>query len=157
MSNEDTVKQKLSSLGYEFNSLCEKDILYLCMIEEAISEIFEREEKAKKLMTNNNLSINNISDKTGISRQTIYNRKILQEYINISQEVFRSGDLSSIRIMHEEKIIQLKKEIDALRVRDCKIEELKHDISTLKGILKDREQEIARLSQSVNNFRCSNN
>ena len=43
-----TVKQTLAKMGYDYNSLSEKDKKYLTTIEETITEIFEIEQKARQ-------------------------------------------------------------------------------------------------------------
>jgi peptidoglycan hydrolase CwlO-like protein len=147
---EEVLRSKVMKLGYNYDSLNENDLLYLYQIEKIILEIFEREIKAKELLTNNHLSINNICGKTGIARQTIYNRPILHEYISLSKTQFSLTDISQSRALQDEKVSKLKKEVDEMRKRDCKLEELKNDIKALKIVIKDYEDEIIRLKQIIN-------
>ena len=150
IGREHAIKRRISKMDYIYESITEKDKEYLEKIELAIFEIFEREEKAKELLTNNHLSVNSISDKTGISRQTIYNRKILLEYIVSSQNDFKQLDISFVNTNMGEKIEKLTKKIQLMEMRDYEIEELRIEVKALRLKLKDRDEEIKRLRSSKN-------
>jgi hypothetical protein len=145
IGREHAIKRRISKMDYIYESITEKDKEYLEKIELAIFEIFEREEKAKELLTNNHLSV-----KTGISRQTIYNRKILLEYIVSSQNDFKQLDISFVNTNMGEKIEKLTKKIQLMEMRDYEIEELRIEVKALRLKLKDRDEEIKRLRSSKN-------
>jgi hypothetical protein len=145
-----TLMKKIEKVGYKFNELSEREVEYLVRIEEVISEIFSREEKAKELLTNNHLSINSISQKSNIARQTIYNNNVLLEYIEHRSAEFKNIDLSTTSSELIEKIRMLQVQVDKMTGRDCEIEELKIEVNTLRNKLKDKEQELMRYYKTAN-------
>jgi hypothetical protein len=154
MTNEELVRLIISKMDYKYDSITEKDKDYLLKIEEAITQIFERENAAKELLTNNHLSINSIALKTEIARQTIYNHTILRTYIEYRSKEFEDIDVSSNYADMVEKYQILNKRVEQMQVRDFEIEEMKIEIKNLKSKITDRDKEIERLKQfrkSINN------
>lgn len=148
MTNDELIRQKLSQIGYEYDSFQENDKIYLGRLEGVISEIFKREEEANRLLVNNQINIHNVSFLAKISRETIYKRKILREYIELRNRDFKYLDSSKSTAEMESIIIQLNKRIEAMEYRDYVIEEQKKEIENLVNKLRDKEQEIVRLRNS---------
>lgn len=89
-----TVKQTLIKMGYDYNSLSEKEKNYLSVIEESITETFEIEQNAKAMISKNIVSIQGVSKKTKIARQTLYNNELLKAYILFRASLFDNIDTS---------------------------------------------------------------
>lgn len=153
MNNEDRIRDYLLKINYDYDLLTEKEKAYLKKIEEAITDIFRREEDAKKLLTNNHLSVKNISEKTNISRQTIYNYKALIDFVELRANEFKKYDISNNIQELEEKNQDLMKQIELMQVRDSEIEELKIEMKILKSKLLDKEEELKRTKQRLSNSR----
>jgi len=146
-SLETTIRKSLKKLNYDYEKQLEKDKAYLLQVETVIQNIFDRELKAKDLLTKNNVSIKNISEKTGIARQTLYNNPILIEYINVRNQDFKPIDISVSNNNNEEEIKILKKELAAMHTRDCEIEELKIQIKELREKITVKDRTIKSLYQ----------
>lgn len=144
MDIKHSIVQKIEEMGYMVSELTEKEKEYLTRIEEVITSVFDRNEAAKELMTSNHLSIISLSQKTNISRPTIYNNKILIEYIEYRKREFKSVDISNVNGELSEKVTLLSKQVENMRIRDAEIEELKIELKTLRSRLKDKEQELLR-------------
>jgi len=147
MDSEQIIQEKINEAGYEYDTLSNEIKKYLFVIEDVIDGIFEREIQAKKLLVNNNLSLENLSSLTSISRKTLYNHEVLRMYIRRRKKDFETfGILSSILKM-EEKIKGLTTQVKVMILRDCEIEELKSELKVLVQKIKDKDEEIKRLHQ----------
>lgn len=150
MDVKQTVLKKIGKMGYDVKSFSEKEIEYIMRIETVISEIFDREAKARELLTNNHLSINSISQKANIARQTLYNNSILLEYIEFRSVEFKDIDISIAVTDLNEKVKTLNHQVEEMMKRDSELEEMKSEIKTLKNKLKDKEQELMRFYKPTN-------
>lgn len=150
MDIKQTVLKKIGRMGYAFSELSDRELDYLLRIEATISEIFNREERARELLTNNHLSINSISAKSNIARQTLYNNRILIEYIELRSMEFKNIDMSLSTTELQEKIKYLTLQVNEMMKRDSEYEEMKIEVNALKSKLKDKEQELLRLSKPLN-------
>jgi len=150
MENEESIRKHIAILGYDFDELSEKIKKYLEQIETSILEVIYREEEARKLLTRNHLSINSISDKSNISRQTLYSNSILKEYIVLRETEFKKNDISFNTQEQKEYIKELSNQIKLMQIRDSEIEELKVEISTLKEKLKEKDKELIRAKERIN-------
>lgn len=145
MNNSEMLIKSLNEINYKFDDLTLKEKDYLLKIDAVISEIFQREQKARDLLTNNHLSINSISIKAGIARQTIYNNSVLKDYILIKASEFKQIDLS---VSNQDLIIRnsiLSEQVELMKHRDSEIEELKLEVKNLSLRLKEKELLISRL------------
>lgn len=143
-----TVKQTLAKMGYDYNSLSEKDKKYLTTIEETITEIFEIEQKARAMISKNVVSIQGVSKKANIARQTLYNNELLKEYITYRASIFDNIDASKKDAAKDDEIKRLKDEITALHQRDVELMELKREVTELKKLLKEKEEIIKSINSS---------
>lgn len=150
MDIKQIILKKIGKMGYAFSELSVREVEYLFKIEAVISEIFNREERARELLTNNHLSINSISTKSNIARQTLYNNRILIEYIEFRSMEFKNIDMSLSTTELQEKIKSLTFQVNEMMKRDSEFEEMKIEVNVLKSKLKDKEQELLRLSKPLN-------
>ena len=147
MDSEQTIKEKINESGYEYDALSTEIKKYLFVIENAIEGIFERQSQAKKLLVNSNLSQDNLSSLTSISRKTLYNHEVLRRYINCRKKDFEKSDVLSSIFKMEVKIVELNAQIKVMILRDIEIEELKSELKGLIQKIKDRDEEIKRLNK----------
>lgn len=141
----ETIKKTTNKLGYDYEELSEKDKGYLKTIEEAITETFELEEQARKMLSQNTVSVKGVSKKTDIARQTLYNNPMLKEYINFRSTTFNKFDASRRETRKDAEIQTLKEEVDELHKRDVELEEAKRQIKELKRMLEEKQKRINSL------------
>lgn len=141
----ETIKNTTKKLGYDYEELSEKDKKYLNVIEEAITETFELEEQARKMLSRNTVSVKGVSKKTDIARQTLYNNPMLKEYINFRSTTFIKSDASRRESMKDAEIQTLKEEIEVLHKRDVELEETKRQVKELKRMLEEKQARINSL------------
>ena len=153
MKNEETIIKYLAEIEYDYYELSDKVKAYLEKIEESISEIFKREEEARRLLTSNHMSVRNVSEKADISRQTLYTHVILKEYIESRALEFKKYDISNRTQELAEMNQILLTQIQKMHRRDSEIEELKLEVNNLKDKLKDKDEELKRAKQRINNIR----
>lgn len=141
----ETIKNTTKKLGYDYEELSEKDKEYLNVIEEAITETFELEEQARKMLSRNTVSVKGVSKKTDIARQTLYNNPMLKEYINFRSTTFIKSDASRRESMKDAEIQTLKEEVEVLHKRDVELEETKRQVKELKRMLEEKQARINSL------------
>jgi len=146
---EKSIRNKLKKLGYIYDDLDKKKQNYLVKIEECILKVYKRENEAKKLITNNNVSIKNMSENANIARQTFYNVPILSEYVNYNSKEFDKIGISLKLSSSSEEIQELKADIELMQKRDIEIEKLKKDIEELKQELKTKDYTISAFRKRI--------
>lgn len=145
----ETIKNTTKKLGYDYEELSEKDKEYLNVIEEAITETFELEEQARKMLSRNTVSVKGVSKKTDIARQTLYNNPMLKEYINFRSTTFIKSDASRRESMKDAEIQTLKEEVEVLHKRDVELEETKRQVKELKRMLEEKQARINSLVETT--------
>ena len=84
ISEEEITKcviKNAKKIGYDYESLSEKEQEKLRKIERIVQAKFALEKKAKAMASRNVVSVQGISKEADISRQTFYNNPIYKEYI----------------------------------------------------------------------------
>ena len=89
-------------IGINYDSLPTRLKKYFIKTEDNIITVINNEIKARKLLKNNNLSIQGLSKRTGITRKTFYNNDILIAYINERDKEFKKIDASLIDVQKDD-------------------------------------------------------
>ena len=118
-------------IGINYDSLPTQLKKYFIKTEDNIITVINNEIKARKLLKNNNLSIQGLSKRTGITRKTFYNNDILIAYINERDKEFKKIDASLIDVQKDEEIRRLNKEIEEFHKRDVEYMKMKNALDFL--------------------------
>lgn len=147
---EESIKVKLLKLGITFDSLQDKDKAYLLAIENAILDSFQIEKQLRNNLKKNKISLIDISTRTNISRQTLYNNPLLEKYINLNEKEFERIDIIAKEYRYQEEIRKLNKIIETMIIRDCVIEEQKITINDLKKKVEQANDNVVNLNARMN-------
>ena len=107
ISEEEITKcviKNAKKIGYDYESLSEKEQEKLRKIERIVQAKFALEKKAKAMASRNVVSVQGISKEADISRQTFYNNPIYKEYIFIRAEEFIKIDAGTTSRKRTHKI-----------------------------------------------------
>lgn len=137
-----TIKARLRKAGYDYDLISERQKQYLIAIEGSVNIVFEKEQKAKDLIKGNNININRIAKDIGVTRATLYNNKMLMDYINYCNKEFEKIDISAGNSKLKAENKKLRAEIEGLHSRDVDYEETKIQ-------LKEAMDEIERLKTQI--------
>lgn len=135
---------KLEAQGYDVASLDGRTIAQLERIEAAIASESDAHRAAKAEMRAHMLTVDSISKVAGISRPTIYNKKVLKDYVSIRREeekIFYEGErVEALRKQlkeGEEKINKMLRRDGELVIAYAEIERLKERVKRLEEYLND--------------------
>lgn len=148
---EESIKGKLLRIGVNFDSLQDKDKEYLLAIENAISDSILLEKELRDNLRKNKISLIDISSRTNISRQTLYNNPLLKKYIKLNEKDFEKVDIIAREYRYQEEIRKLNEIINTMVIRDCVIEEKEIVINELKKNLVQTNENIIHLNNRLNN------
>jgi hypothetical protein len=136
----ENVKNKLESMGIDYNLFSNKIQEYLYRIESIISEKTTLKKEGLKIIKTATFNLNSIADTMKISRTTLYNNEILEIYIKHSKEVFDKDDpYTSIDIL-KASIHKLEKQVSDMVDRDIDFELIKHQVLSLNLELSKKEK-----------------
>lgn len=140
------IGQKLKKMGYSIDVISPKELQYIIKIEPFIQEAFDKENEVKAILSNNSISVKNLSEQAKIARQTFYNVPLLSEYVAYNTKEFEKVNISAKQNSSNAEIQRLKEEIEALHLRDIMIEELKLQLEEAQVELKRKNETIKALS-----------
>lgn len=152
ISEEEITKcviKNAKKIGYDYESLSEKEQEKLRKIERIVQTKFALERKAKAIASRNVVSVQGISKEADISRQTFYNNPIYKEYIFIRAEEFIKIDASKKSSDKNKEVARLNEEIKRLHERDVELEELKREIKELRTKLEEKDDRIVMLRKEL--------
>ena len=155
ISEEEITKcviKNAKKIGYDYESLSEKEQEKLRKIERIVQAKFALEKKAKAMASRNVVSVQGISKEADISRQTFYNNPIYKEYIFIRAEEFIKIDASKKSSDKNKEVTRLNEEIKKLHERDVELEEVKREVKELRKTLEDKDNRIAMLRKELIKF-----
>ena len=155
ISEEEITKcviKNAKKIGYDYESLSEKEQEKLRKIERIVQAKFALEKKAKAMASRNVVSVQGISKEADISRQTFYNNPIYKEYIFIRAEEFIKIDASKKSSDKNKEVTRVNEEIKKLHERDVELEEVKREIKELRKKLEDKDNKIVMLRKELIKF-----
>lgn len=130
---------------------------YLLRIECIIQQHKVKKEELLKQYKECKISLVGISRSTKIARQTLYNNKILEQYIGSRINEENDKEFINERIQLRQKIQFLEEEIYKMQKRDLEIEiqaykikELKNDIKTNHKTIENLEIRNRQLIEQIN-------
>lgn len=148
---EENIVNTLKSMGVNYYELSKGTMRHFEKIEKEILIILENEKKARKLLNENQMTIKNISKKSGIARQTFYNNPLLKDYILERSKGINSIEAKKSNLEKDQEIEKLKKEIKLYQKRDIEFMELKSLIKTLSEQNKNYQNKIIEYESMLKN------
>lgn len=140
------IKKRLEKLGYNINELTTTQQKHLIKIETEISKRLEKQAESLNLIKENKINIATISTATGIARKTFYNNEILKQYIQQSEDDYKSNLPSNDNENLKNQLNEAKDIITKMVYRDVMIETLKAQIEELQNEILTNQQEIEALT-----------
>ena len=150
---EESISRKLLKLNLNAEGLDIRDNEYLLSIERVVLENYAMAKELRESLKKNKLSLNILSARTNIARQTFYNNDVIKLYVDLTLKEFESVDLIAIEYRQKEEIRSLNNIIAAMVVRDCAIEEQAIEIEQLKVELKQSEANVVELTKRLRDGR----
>ncbi|WP_303871754.1 hypothetical protein [Acetobacterium wieringae] len=142
----DIIKSELSNIGYFYEELSLNQQEHIRKIGREISKRLMSQKSALNQISQNKISISSISESVGISRKTIYNNRVLAEYIK-EAEIQYSKNIptnKSDENMKEQLIIS-REIINKMVKRDINLENKRIEIDSLQKQIVAYKNEIQNL------------
>ncbi|HBE8719203.1 TPA: hypothetical protein KM432_003883 [Clostridioides difficile] len=150
----DIVVKTLNSMNKNLESIPHKIMDYLTKMEVVLTDTLNEQDRLNELLKENKPSILKVSSKANISRQTIYNNLILEEYIKERLKDFNKNSTNSRNDYYISTINDLQEKLNKLQEKDTHEEILKYKVSELTKTISSMNKEILELKKK-NDFLIS--
>lgn len=152
----DMVLKTLNNMNKNLESIPHKIMDYLIKIEAILTDTLNEQDRLNELLKENKPSILKISSKANISRQTIYNNLILEEYIKERLKDFSKNSTNTKNDYYIATINNLQEKLTKLQEKDTHEEILKYQVDELTKTIASMNKEILELKKR-NDFLISLN
>jgi uncharacterized coiled-coil protein SlyX len=148
LNNIESRLKKIDERSFDQLSSYQKE--YLINIEIEIYNRLKLQNINYQNIKDKKINISSIAKSVNIARKTIYNNKILKDYINYAENIYNENYTEYKLCKLEEKITEQKNIIDKMVERDITIENLKIEIDQLSNELKvyKRENELFQIEKN---------
>ena len=127
---------------------------YLSRIDDAIQARLCEIKSAEATLKARRITIQSIAEETQISRKTVYNNKLLKQYIESYMSVpldVLTENKEQIKSLQNE-VSQLQEEKKKFVLRDCEIEMIRKALETTQQLLEKKQQEYNDLEAKYRNL-----
>lgn len=147
---EQIIKQKLTEIGEDYEALKPFMREHLYKVESFIQNKQKGQAGALTALRDSEYNVSEVAKSLDYSRTTLYNHnQLLKKYIEYSLELDSKNN--PIRIAEEIKVSKqkLQEQVNLMMNRDVDFELLKHENSVLVNTLKEKDREIERLKNRI--------
>jgi DNA-binding ferritin-like protein (Dps family) len=144
------VRNKLETLGKDYDLLSKKVQEYLYKIESIISEKTARKQEALEVLKTTSFNPKSIADTMKISRTTLYNHSILELYIKHSMDAFNKNDPYSTIDELRASISKLDEQVSNMVDRDIDFELIKQQVMSLNLEVTKKEKAYREILERRN-------
>lgn len=116
-----TVLENLNEIGISVDKIDERTMGHLARIESAIEDKLRERDDALETIKSCSLSVKSISEASGVSYQTFYNKPLLKEYVAQRRSVSGIDNSSEERARLRLKLNEAEERIKALEKRDAEL------------------------------------
>lgn len=125
MEIDDTLREivleNLNELGINADEVNERTMGHLSRIESAIAGKLRERDDAFETIKACNLSVKSISEASGVSYQTFYNKPLLKEYVEQRRGAVGIDNSSEERTRLRSRLTEAEERIKALEKRDAEL------------------------------------
>lgn len=140
------IREKLSKINVEYDSLKPFIIDYLVRIEDIIQQQISEQSTGIKMIKNSRFSLSSISQVLDCSRTTLYNHnQLLKRYIELSIDLFEAEDPYYAYDKLQASISELESKVNKMISRDIDTELLRVENENYMKKLKENFDQINRL------------
>lgn len=151
MEKIEIIKQKLSAIGEDYNSLKPFMQEYLSKIEDFIFAKEESQNDAIETLKKSSYNVSDVSKELGCSRTTLYNHnQLLKRYIETSVELSNKNNPFTAYEELKASKQKLQEQVNLMENRDIDKEIEKHEKKVLTDKISEQAKEIERLQSRVN-------
>lgn len=139
IDNSDAIRETLANIGVDVADVDKITMKHLLKIEAAIEEEISLYEAAKRDQRAHSLSVSSVSQASGVSHATFYNKKILSEYVAARREQAGISNESEKIASLKERLEEAERQVKELNKRDARLVQALIENDRLKS-----ENEILR-------------
>lgn len=143
----ETVIKTLNNMNKNLEIIPHKIMDYLIKLEVVLTDTINKQDRLNDLIKENKPSILKVSFKSNISRQTIYNNPILEEYIKERLKDFNKNSTNARNEYYIATINDLQNRLTKLQEKDTYEEILKYKVSELNKTIASMNKEILELKK----------
>lgn len=152
MTTQEEVRRKLTALGRDPNTIDSRTMRQLVCLEEVVRDEEANVRVAKATVRGRGFALNAMSEASGISRATFYNKPLLAEYVKLSKDEI-VGDPDAVASKAE--LDEAKKKISQMMERDGDLvlalaenERLEKRVDALRSALEDKGTNFEGISSA---------
>lgn len=151
MEIRELVRQKVESLGDDFDSLKPRTVDYLIQIEEFVQNRALKRKEGLSMLSLASFNKTSVAEELNCSRATLYktNNALLKRYIDHSVEEFEKQNPFKSTDRTKEAVKKLSNELKSMQERDLDFELQRHENEELVKKVKESQREIDRLQRRV--------
>ncbi len=142
------IKERLSKIGYNYETLTTSQKKYLLRIESEITWRLTEQRHSLDNLKYNKINIASITSTVNISRKTAYNNKVLKDYIEYTEVLYEANFPNSGISELKEQLSEYKDIIDKMVRRDSKIENLKSEVAELQKEVMLYKDQVKQLTEN---------